>query len=423
MNYNGISAVLIYAFSIYIITRYRVLPVEGTPYWFFGILIILLTVNIVFSITNFSRYIPKIIHKAVSFLPIALVVVVITSVMMTAIVDRSKSAPIHGVHDIILQQEAAMRYILEGKNPYKETYFGTPLESWNYSELGKDVVNPALYHFVMPPWYVLFPFLFYFTTIPTLGFFDARFVLLFLVLLAIPVTFRLFKNKELGLTAVTLLILSPATFDYLLEGRSDMFALSWLLLSLFLLEKRKFFFSAVIMALALLSKQTIWFAFPFYIFYTWLKTKKDIQQRFLPVHVSTIVIVSSVCLLIVIPFLLHDSRAFLNSVVFYLSGNTEHSYPVSGYGLGMLLFESGIIKDIHAYYPFILWQVLFGVPVVVVSGWWLMKKPVLSRLFFSYALSLAVIWYMSRYFNNSHMAYLSTLFGLGVLKHVDEVNA
>src|SRR3989344_2894776 len=166
MNLISIGAVLLFALSIPVVMGYRILPIEGTPYWLVGILFVLLTVNILRP-------------KLIKFLLWPIIIIVLGATMMTAIVDRSKTAPIYGVHDIILQQEAAMRYILEGKNPYKETYFNTPLAAWHYAELGKEVVNPALYHFVMPPWYLLFPFPFYFVSTPLFGFFDGRMPLLF----------------------------------------------------------------------------------------------------------------------------------------------------------------------------------------------------------------------------------------------------
>jgi len=125
-------------------------------------------------------------------------------------------------------------------------------------------------------------------------------------------------------------------------------------------------------------------------------------------------------LVVVLPFFLWDVSAFLNSVIFYLSGNTAHSYPVGGYGLGMVLYSAGVIRDIHAYYPFVFWQVAIGIPLLVGLVVWMRTKPSQSRMVMSYAIFLMVFWYVSRYFNNSHLGYISMLFVLGGLKGIDE---
>lgn len=134
----------------------------------------------------------------------------------------------------------------------------------------------------------------------------------------------------------------------------------------------------------------------------------------------TLAVVAVVVGVLVLPFVLWDTRAFIESVILYLTGSTSTSYPISGYGLGMLLYELGYIRDIHAYYPFMYWQIAFALPVLGVLSYWVWKKPSESKLIISYAVYLAVYWYMSRYFNNSHLGYLSMLFVLGGLKVIDE---
>ncbi|MFZ5845510.1 MAG: glycosyltransferase 87 family protein [Patescibacteria group bacterium] len=415
MNLLALDAILLYVFSIPPVMRYRILPSAGTPYWLFGILFLVLTLNLIISL--YPEFWEKRLNlfKSKAALLWLTLLIVLGGVVVTAIVDRSKTAPELGVHDIILQQEAAMRYLVEGKNPYKETYFGTPLVNWHYDELGKPATNPALYHFVMPPWYLLFPFSIYFMSIPLLGYFDGRMVLLVSMAGLLVVLWKWFKNRLLSALAVTLTALSPATIDYFIEGRSDIFALFWFVWSLFLLERKRYFWSAVIFGLAITSKQTIWFSVPFYFLYLWLTFSSRPRKFWQYLSVTLVVLVA-----IVAPFLWWDAKAFLESTVFYLSGRSPTSYPVSGYGLGVVLYQAGIIKNLHSYYPFIIWQIAVGVPLLWLIGKWLIKKPAMSRLIFGYGLFLSLVWYLSRYFNNSHLAYLSSIFALGVLKDWDE---
>ncbi len=419
MNLLTLDALLLFALSIPVVMRYRILPITGTPYWLFGILFFILLCNMLISLYPIIKKPAHVLRLKLFFLLTTLFIVV-GGTTITAIIDRNNTAPVYGVHDIILQQEAAMRYLLIGKNPYKETYFGTPVEQFHYDELdkpsGKSAINPALYHFVMPPWYLLFPFLFYFISTPLLGFFDGRMVLLFSLAGLIYILYRWFVDKKIAHVVIALTALSPAFVDYFIEGRSDMFALFWFVWSLYLLDKKKFVASSIIFALALLSKQTIWFAVPFYFIYAWLMFKKSLKTTIIKVIMPSVLIVFA----LVLPFLLWDARAFVDSIIFYLSGNSASAYPISGYGWGMLLYSLGIIKNIHAYYPFIIWQTVIGLPIMGVTLWWMTKKLSMSRLLVGYGVTLMVIWYVSRYFNNSHLGYLSSVFVLGVLKDWDE---
>ena len=415
MALSVIEGILLFVLGIPVVMRYRILPIVGTPYWLFGILFLVLIANLVVSLyPSVIRSTLRLERIKAVFLWVAITITLGGSVV-TSIVDRSNTAPIYGVHDIILQQEAAIRYLLEGKNPYKELYFGTPLEQWHYDELGKKVINPALYHFVMPPWYLLFPLPFYFISTPIFGYFDGRMVLLFCVVGTLIVLFRSFKNKSIAHLAIIIIALSPATVDYLIEGRSDIFALFWFILSIFILEKKRLILSSIVFALALVSKQSIWIAIPFFLFYQWQTHKKTIKSVLI-----SICVIGFILGVIAGPFLLWDAKSFADSVVFYLSGNTSNSYPISGYGLGMVLYEFGGIRDIHAYYPFIVWQTFLGLPVLGVTLWFFTKKPSISRLILGYAAALFVVWYLSRYFNNSHLGYLSSVFALGALKSIDE---
>jgi len=153
-----IDSLLLFALSIPIVMQYRILPVDGTPYWLFGVLFFILGFHVTIScypdmLGRFQKH----LSGVKLFLLVLTLCITMGGSVITAMFDRAKTAPSYNVHDIILQQESAMRYLIVGKNPYKETYFGTQVESFRYAELGKDAVNPALYHFVMPPWYLLFP--------------------------------------------------------------------------------------------------------------------------------------------------------------------------------------------------------------------------------------------------------------------------
>lgn len=412
-----VDAILLFTLSVPVVMKYRILPVEGTPYWLFGLLFVAFVVNVLLAYR--SMVITKLnimLERTRDFLIWLVIVMVVGGTVVTAMVDRNRVAPVWGVHDIILQQEAAMRYLIVGKNPYKESYFGTPVESFNYDEPGNaNAVNPALYHFVMPPWYLLFPFIFYVLGIKAFGFFDGRMALLFCMAGILFILWKWIRQKSLARLAVTVVALSPSVIDYFIEGRSDMFAFFWLLAALFLLQHKKLGLASIFFGLAVMSKQTIWIAVPFYAAYIFSVTIKDRRRMWKSFAWASLVVIAMAA-----PFLLWDARAFVSSVILYLSGGTVGSYPVSGYGLGMVLYSAGIIRDIHAAYPFFLWQAGFGLPVLVILLRWIWKRPALSTLLLGYGTFLTVFWYMSRYFNNSHIGYISLVFLVGGILFLNE---
>lgn len=405
--------VLYLILSLPLIFEYRVLPVVGTPYWYFTLFFIIHLINLAGGFPGLRTNIYS--GKRQTVIAVSVIAISLYGVMATAIIDRGKTAPgqVYGVHDIVLQLESALQFVSRGINPYQATYENTPMKDWIYEESGKRAVNPALYHFVMPPFYLLFSFPFYFVSMRTLGYFDGRMPLLLCTILLSWIILSWFRDRKLGLLALALVLFNPVSLHYLIEGRSDMVALFWYVSSLFALQKRKFTVSVILYALAFSTKQSVWFSLPFYAFYI----SKLVNSR---VKIFTYALIfAGVIALLFGPFILWDPAAFISSTVLYLSGNAIHGYPISGYGLGMLLVEMGFIDNIHAYHPFILWQLLLGIPITLVCLKFINRKPTQSRLILAYGLTLFVFWWSSRYFNNSHAGYISNLAILGYLKSVD----
>lgn len=404
----GIDTILLFALSLPWPLKYRIFPMVGTPYLLFGIYFVLLILYAAFDLNWIQTHNAVLKWRAKLIVLLAVVVIAAGGPLVTAIVDRSRVAPVFGVHDIILQLEAAMRFLINGVNPYATTYFGTHMEAWRYAELGKDVINPALYHFVMPPWYLLFTFFFY-PFVKIFGFFDGRLPLIFtyfgtLIILAVWI-----KNYQKKIIALLITAFNPVMFDYLLEGRSDHFAFFWLLLALFLWHRKQFIIASAVYALALLSKQTIWLSFPFVMIYLW----KDIAA-FTMIKKALIFSIFVVVLVVVMgPFLVWNPQAYWESTISFLQGSTPYSYPVAGYGFGMVLYQMGVIKDIHAYYPFIFWQVVIALPVVSLLLGWFRASVSAGRLLIAYSIFLFVFWYFSRYFHNSHLGYISLVLSVG----------
>lgn len=416
-----LDSVLIFALVIPFIMTYRIGPGD-TPFWLFGLIFLGLLSYICLDLL-------KIKEKTYYFLKLlvlwSLIIGVIGSAFVSAIIVRHETHPIYRIHDIVLQQESAIRFLLDGKNPYSVTYFGTPLEQWHYSD---TEVNPALYHFVMEPFYLVFALPFYFLSNISFGFFDGRIPLLFLFFSLLILAWFLVKDNQKRFLFLILLAFNPAMLGYTLEGRSDIFMFAFLFAGFFLLHKKRYLWVGIPIGLAFAVKQSAWPILPFYIAFLYFKsqhlrgvTSPDARRYLASSHLGGdrrapprwILWVISFFLtfsIIVLPFFFWDQKAFLDSTIFYLSGNIPHGYPISGYGLGALLHELGIIKDAHQYYPFWIWQVIIGTPLLIALVLYLKKTPSVGRLILVYGVFLFIFWYLSRYFNNSHLGYLSLVF-------------
>lgn len=392
----SLDSILVFILVVPYIMTYGLLPGD-TPYWLFGLIFASIILFLGLDLVDLKE---KLYNRIKLFLLVLIIILVLATSFVGAIISRHTVAPVYGVHDIILQQEAAIRYTLDGKNPYKETYFGTPLEEWHYSE---TEVNPALYHYVMQPLYHIFPLPFYYVSNRTLGYFDSRIPLFLLVFVSLGVAYLIPKKALEKRLFVILLAFNPALLGYTLEGRSDMFMYPFFLISLLLIYKKRLILSAIFMAFAFAIKQSIWPILPFYMFYLWKKgDRKDFAKA-----LSAFVVVF---LAFIAPYIIWDQDSFLTSTIFYLSGQTENAYPVSGYGLGMILSQAGVLSDRYSYYPFIVWQFLICTPLLVALLYYLNKNTSVKRLLIVYGLFLFVYWYLSRYFNNSHLGYLTVIF-------------
>lgn len=402
MKHLSLSSVILFSLAIYFVMQNRISPGD-TPFLLFGFIFLFLLSYIIIDFLPISSKVYNVAKNSIFWF---ITLIILGSGFYSSLIVRHQTAPVYGVNDIIVQQEAAIRYFVHGKNPYKETYFGTPVESWHYSD---TQINPALYHFVMEPGYLLIPLPFYTLSNHLIGYFDSREVLWLLFAGLLIVAYCVPKEMENKRLLVTLLAFSPATLPYVLEGRSDVFGYFFLFVTFFLLWKKKFFWSGIFLAISFLIKQSSWPIFPLYFFFlsstAWNqygKVSKTVWFLLKNLSVFAILFVG-----VSAPFYLWDTSAYIASTISYLSGTTAHSYPISGYGFGMVLNQLGFIKDVNAYYPFTLWQIGIAGPIAALLSWYLWKKPSVQKLILYYAIFLFVFWYFSRYFNNSHVGYIS----------------
>ncbi len=170
------------------------------------------------------------IGRAKLSLLILVIFLTLVSATARAMTLRVQQDPHTNVHDHALQMEIAVDFLLQGRNPYAESYRGTLLEKW-WPE------NPALDHVIALPTTFLKSVPFAVISKALTGWYDDRLSQLFLLALAFFSLFYLFRCDRNRLLAIMVLAFNPLFMRYFMEGRSDIVFLSFLFASLALLRR------------------------------------------------------------------------------------------------------------------------------------------------------------------------------------------
>ncbi len=335
---------------------------------------------------------------------------------IAAMIFRQNSAPYLYIHDGAIQVEEAVHFFVQGQNPYSVTYFNTPMAQWPFKEEGTPV-NPALYHVPYLPvlWLSTLPF----ETIlrVLLGWYDVRIVYLleYVASALLILESRIFSPNQFS--AAIAFALNPIFLVPFIEGRNDVVVSFWLLIALLFVMRSKFIWAGIAFAAALLSKQTAWFVLPFLGMFIWQQSNSlQIARR------KMVVPILGLSLLVLVPFLVWDARAFGDDVIAFQSGvGGGVIYPIKSLGLGSLALGSGLVTS-TAQFPFGWFQLIFGGVTLLYLLFYQRAHNTARQVFINYALLLFVISFFSRTFNDNHLAFALTWVILAFLVNEGQVN-
>ncbi|MHB8572069.1 MAG: hypothetical protein ACYDAY_03805 [Candidatus Dormibacteria bacterium] len=345
------------------------------------------------------------------------------------------------VHDGVLQVEAAITFLLSGRDPYSVTYFATQLAQWPYV----GGTNPALYNLVYPPLSIILGVPFHLAAHATLGWYDQRFLYLAAYLGMLVAFGSLARERVRRMSVVVVLGLSPMLLPFVIYGYNDVLTLALMGASLAALRIRGGWAlpaCAVMAALAVGSKQQAAFLVPYLAIHTWpMAAGQDPRGRglaWLRKFALPFTLTSGV---IFLPFLAWDAPRFVEGTVLFLSGQVQHNYPIKTFdGLGFAdLLMSGTLHRVLAGvtsgplhglrgaadamwirapgqpFPFGVFQLLFGLPVLALTlrrQWRDNRLPVMLA---GYGALLLVLGYFSRYFHDSHLGVVACVVALAFL--------
>lgn len=316
------------------------------------------------------------------------------------------------VHDNPIQLEEATRMVLEGKNPYIENYFGTPLENWRY--IGEP--NPALYHFVTLPFHFLFSAPFFLASEAFLGWFDQRFIYIFSFLLTIFLILKWPKKSIYAkLALLIILVANPWFRPFFIEGRNDIFVFGWIVLVVYLLERQKIKYSLVVLALATVSKQSAWFILPFYFAYLYFANNIPSFLMKIKVVVKQAIPFLVVVAIVVIPFLVWGFGSFIDDTLHYPAGTSEiGNYPIKGIGIQRNVLQLRLVDSPTDYWPFWVPELIVSLPLLLILLWLQKKNNTLGQMVFNFSMLLLAFWFFSRFFNTNYFGFIIMLFAFAI---------
>ncbi len=341
---------------------------------------------------------------------IAIGLLVIAPTVMIILLRHQTATYLHA-HDGLLQTEAAVRFVLAGKNPYIETYYNTPMALAPF-HLGGLTVNPALEHYAYLPLTFLLPLPFQALIESSGGWFDLRFIHLVFFGMMIVASGSLTTDPAKRLMLAMALGLSPLFTGYFIEGRNDVIVLTGLIVAMALAQRGRMRWAAFTLGLACATKHPAWLFVP--LFFVYVSGTGAWAERWHRIKAPSIVFTITTAL-IILPWLLWSTPAFLDDVVGYLAGSSALSYPIGGSGFGAALLAIGVIPSNMAAFPFWLFQIGLGLPMLAILARRQWRRPNLPEVIAGSGLLLFILQFFSRLFNDNYLGVIIAIMAVAAL--------
>ncbi len=313
--------------------------------------------------------------------------------------------PVALIGDGALQTQLAGGLLLGGRDPYGADYGTLGLGSAPWHEA---FPNPALHHAVFWPGQFLLPLPLQVVSERLLGWWDER---VFLLLASVGIWLllcRLFPGI-LGRLAAIGFFLVPGHSLLAVLGDNDLPMVALVLGSLLAAQRRRFLVMALLLGLAVATKQHGLVAAPFVL--AWAAVR-GAPARALPGFSA---IAAGTVLLVILPFLVWDPGAFYRDTVLFVSAGGVDAYPINGFGLSSILLNAGIIRGPRDAFFFAPIEAACAAALWF-SGWrWIRKYRRVEDVLTWSGCTLLAVLYVSRYFHETHLLLGGELILSGLL--------
>lgn len=394
---------LVEQFSLKSSVYLYVLPDQQLVFWIFSFVLLM-----IYAVLRF-RDRGEHLHLARIALIAVLGIFLIGSLLGIQVAARRATDPVLYTHDGAVQTEDAIHALKAGENPYAVDYRTRTFGSYPDAFSEGTRPNPAWSHYIYLPLQVVMGVPLAAAAERMIGWFDVRLLYLGSFIILAAAGTLLARDRERRILVLMLLLFNPLFTQFFAAGFNDVFFLGWIALGALMLQRGRARLGAVSFGLAVASKQSAWFVLPFYLAFVWFRSGGDMRKtmrEILPGLITTLVIV--------LPFILWSPSNFFEDTIQYATGTAALSYPISGFGLGQLLLSMGVIGSMWDRYPFWIIQLAAGGPLLWWLWRWMKSEPTVSRMLAAYGMFTLVIWFTSRYFNDSYIGVISTIFLLSL---------
>jgi hypothetical protein len=317
---------------------------------------------------------------------------------------RDATAPWYYTNDSTYQIELAGDLILDGENPYGHDYDGSGLERFYPAAHDQPAGFPqvALRHFAYFPGTALTGAAWRLLPRP---FDDYRLFVLLATLALLPAALLFPGPLAWRLSIGAALAANPLLVRGAWFGTADAPSLLALVLAFALLTRGRFVWAAASLGAAVVLKQFALVALPFFV--VMLLTVRVPRQALR----RTAAAFAGVLVACFLPFVIADPGAIWNDTVAY----GADTYRIIGYGLSAILLNAGVIDDRFGYYPFLPLAVLVWLPITAWLLWSQRRAASLWSGAAGFAISMFVLLFLSRVFQNSYLVWPLTGIALALL--------
>jgi hypothetical protein len=250
------------------------------------------------------------------------------------------------IGDGAYQIQLARNLLMRGVDPYGFDYTGTGLER---APWGQPFPNPALHHLDYWPGTIVLPLPLQAAFQFVAGWWDER-IWLLVAGAGVFVLLRLLLPGAAGRLAALAFFLIPGHSLLAVLGDNDLPMIGLLLAATLAIFRRRLLLAAILLGLAIATKQTALIALPVLVAFSFAN---GVTWRTLPRYAG----LAAVTLLALIgPFIAWNASAFVRDTVLYNVGSGPEAYPIQGIGLSSWLLQAGIIHGARDAFPFLLMQ-------------------------------------------------------------------
>jgi hypothetical protein len=335
-------------------------------------------------------------HLAAAAAGLGLLLVLAPAAAKTA--GRLVLGPTHMVLDAILQVEVAADLLAEGRNPYREDFFGTDLERWHE---GRD--RFPLHHMVYPPVPLVLTLPARMLSRAALGVYDSRFLLIPAWIASFLICLKAWRGQPWRPFLLTVAFLNPLILADLHVGRWDtLVLLLWVLAAAAWARGRPLWTACALGAMAGV-KLTLLAAGVFAVL-ALAGEKRDVRRW--------IAVAAAAFLLPLLPFLLWDPAALWEDLVtapLGLAGHPSRIIDAGAYGGGWLVRLLGGSSSSPGILPGWIIQGPVTLAVALMAAREVRARRTQASFGLATALTLATFFYFGSYSDPSYIGFLLSM--------------